>query len=249
MMLADADTHESAILGKITGPEPDESILSVVEFVEDHLIDFSKKYADSNIRNEIGLTQQLVILLNIYATKEKYPFWFHPDYMEIPERGDSPRVDIGTISKEEEGVVIESKTYASKSFFSLEAKRLGELGSKRSKEYLIGRREKGKYINTGGVERFKQGIHGGSLKYGAIIGYVQTFDFVCWHDRIDSWIDDLIEKKLHSPVSWSPDDKLIRENIKSKTARFVSKNSRRNDYITLFHLWTTLNRDVQEKSK
>lgn len=236
-----ADIYKSMASGKIEVPEIDSPIIAVVGFVERILITFSDKYADSDIKNEKGLTQKLVLILNFHALRKYYPFWFDKEYMEIPERGDSPQVDIGTITTLEEGIVIGTKTYTDESFFSLEAKRLGGLGSRRSKEYLIGRFEKKKYINCGGVERFKQGIHGRGLPYGAIIGYVQEHDFTYWYGSINSWIDDLIQKNLYSPVPWLLKDKLKKDYIRSTTAKFISITSRKNDCITLFHLWAKLN--------
>ena len=236
-----ADTHKSMASGKIEGPEIDAHIIAVVDFVERILITFSDKYADSHIKNEKGLTQKLVLILTSYALREYYSFWFDKEYMEIPRRGDSPQVDIGTITTLEEGIVIGAKTYTDESFFSMEAKRLGNLGKKRSKEYLIGRYENEKYIHCGGVERFKQGKHGRNLEYGAIIGYVQEHDFTYWYGRINSWIDALIQKNLYSPVTWLLKDKLQKDYIRSTTAKFISITSRKNDFITLFHLWARLN--------
>lgn len=236
-----ADTHKCMASGKIEGPEVDAPIIAVVDFVERILITFSDKYADSDIKNEKGLTQKLVLILNSHARREYYPFWFDKEYMEVPERGNSPQVDIGTITTLEEGIVIGAKTYTDESFFSMEAKRLGNLGKKRSKEYLIGRYENEKYIHCGGVERFKQGKHGRNLEYGAIIGYVQEHDFTYWYGRINSWIDDLIQKNLYSPVPWLLKDKLKKDYIRSTTAKFISITSRKNDFITLFHLWARLN--------
>lgn len=183
----------------------------------------------------------LVLLLNAYASKENRLFWFDKEYLEKPERGDSPAIDIGTITRLDSGTVVGSKTYGNdESFFSLEAKRLCNLGKKRSKEYLIGRFENDKYVSTGGVERFKQQIHGRNLKYGAIIGYVQKHDFTHWYDVINSWIDQLIAKRLPSPVHWTLNDKLKKDCIKACTARFTSENSRQSDDIRLFHLWVSL---------
>ena len=236
-----ADTHKSMASGKIEGPEINAHIIAVVDFVELILITFSDKYTDSNIKNEKGLTQKLVLILNSHALREYYPFWFDKEYMEIPERGDSPQVDIGTITTLEKGIVIGTKTYTDESFFSMEAKRLGNLGEKRSKEYLIGRYQNEKYIHCGGVERFKQGKHGRKLEYGAIIGYVQEHDFIYWQGSINSWIDDLIQKNLYSPVPWLLKDKLKKDYIRSTTAKFISISSRKNNFITLFHLWAKLN--------
>jgi hypothetical protein len=239
MMLA--DIYKSMASGKLEVPEIDSPIIAVVDFVGRILITFSDKYADSDIKNEKGLTQKLVLILNFHARREYYPFWFDKEYMENPERGDSPQVDIGTITTLEEGIVIGAKTYTDESFFSMEAKRLGNLGGKRSKEYLIGRYEKKKYIHCGGVERFKQGKHGRDLEYGAIIGYVQEHDFTYWYDRINLWIDDLIQKNLYSPVPWLLKDKLKKDYIRSTTAKFISITYRKNNFITLFHLWARLN--------
>ena len=236
-----ADTHKSMASGKIEGPEINAHIIAVVDFVELILITFSDKYTDSNIKNGKGLTQKLVLILNSHALREYYPFWFDKEYMEIPERGDSPQVDIGTITTLEKGIVIGTKTYTDESFFSMEAKRLGNLGEKRSKEYLIGRYQNEKYIHCGGVERFKQGKHGRKLEYGAIIGYVQEHDFIYWQGSINSWIDDLIQKNLYSPVPWLLKDKLKKDYIRSTTAKFISISSRKNNFITLFHLWAKLN--------
>ena len=219
----------------------DTSITTVVGCVEQVLIDFSDKYTNSEIKNEKGLTQKLIHMLTIHALREYHPFCFEKEYMEVPERGDSPQVDIAAISIREDDILIGSKTYQGKSFFSLEAKRLANLGSNRLMEYLIGRFEKAKYINCGGVERFKQDIHGRNLNYGAIIGYVQENDFVYWHDLINSWVEELINKTIPSQVNWDPKDKLEKAYIKPTTAKFISVNSRRDDAITLFHLWTSLN--------
>jgi hypothetical protein len=236
-----ADIHRPITSGQIIGPEIDASIITVVGCVEKVLIDFSDKYTNSEIKNEKGLTQKLLHMLTIHALREYHPFCFEKEYMEVPERGDSPQVDIAAISTLDEGIVIGAKAYEGESFFSMEAKRLAKLGSNRLMEYLIGRSEKGKYNSCGGVERFKQGIHGRKLDYGAIIGYVQDYDFVHWHGQLNSWIKELINKKIFSQVNWMPKDKLQKKHIKSKTARFLSVNSRKDDPITLFHLWARLN--------
>ena len=234
------DIHRPITSGQIIGPEIDASIITVVGCVEQVLIDFSDKYKNSEIKNEKGLTQKLIHMLTIHALRQYHPFHFEKEYMEVPERGDSPQVDIAAISTLEEGIVIGAIVYEGETFFSLEAKRLAKLGSNRLMEYLIGRSEKGKYNNCGGVERFKQGIHGRKLDYGAIISYVQDYDFVHWHGQLNSWIKELINKKIFSPVNWIPKDKLQKEYIKSTTAKFISINSRQDNAITLFHLWARL---------
>ena len=204
-----SDDAGGKVIGRLEGPKPDTSVLTVVAFIEKQLVEFSARYSDSSITNEKGLTQELCVLLNFYVQKEGYPFWFEKEYMEEPKQGDSPQVDIGVISSREAGIVIGSKCYNRESFFSIEAKRLDKISKAREKEYLVGRIEKGKYKDCGGVERFKKEIHGKGLRYAAIIGYVQAFAFDYWHNTINSWVDELIGEIMDSSVRWSEKDKLV----------------------------------------
>lgn len=230
-MLAEVRKHT---FGRLEGPDINESILVVVAFVEKHLATFSCEYAGSTIKNEKGLTQELCILLNYQTWSHGYSFKFEKAYMEDVEKGNSAEVDIGVI-------MIDAKYQSCrKSFFSMEAKRLDKISKTREKEYLVGREEKGKYKKCGGVERFKEGIHGKGLRYGAVIGYVQRFDFNHWHRTINSWIDALIEGLIPSNVRWTEKDKLSEEYKGMATAKFKSENSRITGSIILFHLWVNL---------
>ena len=228
--------------GRLKGPPINASILTVVAFVEKYLVEFSYRYTGSTITNEKGLTQELCILLNFYVRKEAYPFWFEKEYMEETGRGNSPQVDIGVISSQTGGITIDSKCYSNKeTFFSMEAKRLCNLSKAREKEYLVGRIEKGRYIECGGIERFKNEIHGRGLKYGAVIGYVQEYDFSYWLNTVNSWIDDLVDGTIATSTIWSGKDKLSGEYIRPSTAKFKSEHLRKTgSIIFLFHLWVNL---------
>src|ERR1700690_4142062 len=176
-----SDINKTSGTGALSGPPQATSVLTTVLFIRRHLVEFSNTYSVSKINNEKGLTQKLSNMLNAHAQREGYSFWFDKEYMEDPESGTSPQVDIGVITSLEDGISIESKLYSSdESFFSVEAKRLGCLEKKREKEYLVGRFENSKYKDCGGVERFKKGIHGKNLKYAGIIGYVQEHNFQYW---------------------------------------------------------------------
>lgn len=221
--------------GQLEGLSESTAILKVVAFVEKNLIVFSNEYAGSSIINEKGLTQELCILLNKYARSEGYPFQFEKEFMEDIKKGNSPQVDIGVVE------YVESQYYSShEAFFSMEAKRLDKISKAREREYLVGHIEKKKYIDCGGVERFKKGIHGQGLRYAGVIGYVQEYNFAYWHKTINSWIDELINKKIPSPLKWSIEDKLVEEYKRPSTAKFKSQNSRPRGSIFLFHLWVNL---------
>jgi hypothetical protein len=224
--------------GNLTsGIEPEDSIKAVIKFIKENFKEFAEKNKGATSLNEKGLSQKLCIFLNRNA--KKYPFFFHPEFMEDVENGISPQVDIGTIS-ENEGIVISDREYGSEdSFFSIEAKRLPTPGTRREKEYVIG-------FDTqcGGIERFKKGIHGIGLKYAAIIGYVQKEDFNHWFIAVNSWIDELINSS--TDTIWSNDDKLkFSDNTESICAELFSEHLRKIDHlpldkIILYHFWVNL---------
>lgn len=218
------------------GPEKNELILSLVNFVEESLLLFAKELENLDIENEPGLTQEFCDLLNDYIGKR--PYWFHSEDMQDTSNGNSPRIDIGV--KTRKLVVINSVTYKRrKTFFSWEAKRLGLTG-KRKNEYVIGRKEKGKHKTCGGIERFKKGIHGKNLNYAGLIGYVQKESFDYWYEQINIWIDELITIN----TSWQKDDKLkLEKGYPQKViSKYKSINLRiKSKPITLFHLWVKMN--------
>lgn len=241
-MLADALHNNSN--GKITkGIELDSSIKSVIEFIEIYFPEFSTKVKGELTSSEKSLTDRLCKFLNRNASS--YPFYFHHENVENHASGISPQTDIGTLS-ESEDLIIGDRSYGEfDSFFSIEAKRLPTPGHKREKEYVIGHVTKeGKTVESGGIERFKKGIHGKNLKYAAIIGYIQNENGEHWYLKINSWISELI---ISSPQLWKEEDKLIKNQSGVSTPdKFTSKNFRlkkngQTDFINLFHFWINLN--------
>lgn len=111
--------------------------------------------------------------------------------------------------------------------FMIEAKRL----SNKHRDYVFGK--------TGGIERIKreQDDFGKHLSHGALIAYVQGENQGFWHNKINRWIQDLIEAKTN--IIWQEEDKLIPNNPISD---YVSKHSRvSKTKITLNHFWINLN--------
>ena len=203
---------------------------------------FAKKNIGATSSNEKGLTQKFCILLNRRKIKE--PFFFQPEDMEDQEKGNSPQVDVGIFSDKEKIIVLDTIYGENDAFFKMEAKRLGKLGVAREKEYVIGRIENGKYLDTGGIERFKKGIHGRKLKHAAIIGYVQNENFDYWFLEINSWIEELIKSKS---TFWKKEDKLIKthsKNIESslvlKPISYRTKPDSIPDFIQLTNFWVDL---------
>ena len=232
-----ADTSQNISSGMLTeGIELDSSIKSVVEFIETHFTEFSKKVKGEITTSEKSLTDKLCKYFN--RNVGNYPFYFHHENVENHASGISPQTDIGTLS-EEEKLTVGDRSYGEfDSFFSIEAKRLPTPGHNREKEYVIGQDKP-----SGGIERFKKSIHGKKLKHAAIIGYIQKEDASHWYLKINDWIDELITT---DPNFWNTNDKLTKHELKlNGLDKFTSENFRseidgKKDSIKLFHFWISL---------
>jgi hypothetical protein len=239
-MLSD-QVNTTAGLGFLTlNIETDTSIQGVLNCLNLNLPLFAKKQKGKIKMNEDGLTQRLCRFLN--RNIGSFPFLFEKEDMENDEKGNSPRVDIGIVSNTETIIVNDREFTEDETFFKIEAKRLGKLPKIREKEYVVGREDKeGKYINSGGIERFKKGIHGKNLIHAAIIGYVQLHDFKHWHKSINSWITGLSKE---TPAFWSNKELLKNESAKSELATYTSHHLREKesikDEIKLNHFWVDL---------
>ena len=217
----------------------DKEIQSVLDCLNLNLPSFAKKQKGKTEMNEDGLTQRLCRFLN--RNIGIFPFLFDKEDMEEDRRGNSARVDLGIYSKSETIIVHNRKFTEDETFFKIEAKRLGKLATARKREYVVGRQKDGKYINSGGIERFKKGIHGGKLIHAALIGYVQLHDFKHWFSAINGWILDLSKDKSQF---WSKKELLKNESSTPKLATYISYHVRMQkevkDKIKLHHFWIDL---------
>ncbi len=207
------------------------SISAVINFIELQFAAFILNLTGNYNTSEKALTDKLCKFLNRNAVG--YPFFFQHENVESYSSGLSPQVDIGTVSYSTQ-LNIGDKSYGEfDSFFSIEAKRLPTPGAGREKEYIIGTNK-----SSGGIERFKKGIHGKGLRYAALVAYIQKEDFEYWLLTINGWIDELITSEGEF---WKLEDKLKRELNTNSLARYKSTNYRiigmQNDYINLVHFW------------
>ena len=105
-----------------------------------------------------------------------------------------------------------------------------------------GKRERREYLHmqnrtTGGVQRFKSGVHGSGHAIGVIIGYAQEPSLSCWLARINRWVRVLTRAKI---AGWSHADYLQRgsHDRTRRIARHHSVNARTGESsIMLHHLW------------
>lgn len=223
-----------SIIGKT-----DKEIQAVLDCLNLNLPVFAIKQKGETKLNEDGLTQRLCRFLN--RNIGNFPFLFDKEDMEEDTKGNSSRVDVGVYAKTETIVVNDRAFTENESFFKIEAKRLGKLKKEREQEYVVGRFEGKKYLDSGGIERFKKGIHGGKLKHAALIGYVQLHDFNHWFNAVNGWITDLSKAK---PEFWSEHELLENERSSSELSTYISSHLREQkgvkDEIKLHHFWIDL---------
>lgn len=123
-----------------------------------------------------------------------------------------------------------------------ECKRLPAPSRDREKEYVTGGKER-----TGGIQRFKLGLHGADMDMAAMIGYLQERSPNSWHSDINSWITELEGCTSGDDSTWSDDDKLgILSEVKSQGLACCESvhertNSKYGKYINIYHLWVVMN--------
>lgn len=210
--------------------EKDISAKAVIDFMKSNCAEFAGLYR--KIKPETGLSQQFVIFMNQKASL----FMFHSEYSEDVTRGDSPKADMGVIIRAKE-------YYTDKAFLLIEAKRLdSSIVRAREKEYVVGRIEDRRYLDTGGIERFKKNIHGKTAaKYAAMIGYMQSDSFAEWLNKINGWINEQIKTPISCELKWEKRDRLVKQDESGVYAEYKSVHSRiTGTDIVLFHLWINL---------
>lgn len=106
-------------------------------------------------------------------------------------------------------------------------------------------REKREYLHTrqgrtGGVQRFRAGLHGGGSDVGAIIAYVQVGTVLHWYRTINRWINVLRRAGVDG---WTAAEELtaFSADTAGRTARSKSAHPRGTDpAIILHHLWVEM---------
>jgi hypothetical protein len=120
----------------------------------------------------------------------------------------------------------------------------------RSREYVVSdwncRNSPNKH-RTGGIERFKEGLHGGSFIRSAMIAFVQRGTPDSWLEQVNSWIDELVRNAIPChKACWTKDDLLVPisdSSVNAGLSEFQSKHLRPKgeNPIKLRHYWLMLN--------
>lgn len=149
------------------------------------------------------------------------------------------RVDL-TVKPRAATIFIEGRRHSQfDSLFPIECKRLPtpKGPTRDSREYVI--TDPG---TTGGMQRFKFGLHGATHKFAAMIAYVQESTFSSCLDEVNGFIRDLASKPNSA---WYVSEVLhpVDENTKGGISTFKSELIRvpTLDNLYLRHLWIQMN--------
>jgi hypothetical protein len=225
--------------GVLFGLPRSTSIESIFLHIQERLPQFAAENRSGGITNENGLTQRLVQVLSL---SHKFPFFFDKEFMEDETKGNSARSDFAVLTNQP--VRIHTTLYSDRSrILTFEAKRLANLGAARAREYLEGRYEDGKFINSGGVERFKNETHGKGLSQSGIIAYIQEQDFVYWEKCISDWTNDLISRSRVRDEVWDEGDHLNASHSGLPDYKYYQSTclkAKGSVTIQLHHFWVSL---------
>jgi len=142
-------------------------------------------------------------------------------------------------------MILETKAYSIYDpILVLECKRLPAPSQDREKEYVTG----GKERKSGGIQRFKLGLHGADLALVVMIGYVQKRSAHEWHQDINKWIFELCSGMAEDGCDWTTNETL--ELLEEDAVKGISccrsvhgrTNSSLSSEIEIHHLWIVINR-------
>lgn len=187
---------------------------------------------------ETRLTEHLCDYLNTVTYKSSD--WSHIQFRT--ETGDETQpgrtIDL-SVKPLASGIVIEGRRHSIfDTLLPIECKRLPTpSGSDRDeREYVFSQ-----YTSTGGIQRFKDGLHAAAHNLGAMIGYIQKESCKYWELQVSKWITELGES---GKAGWTSGDLLQKEaeDLRQRTAILRSCHQRQRGLtqIELRHLWVEM---------
>ena len=233
------DRHSGQVIGQITSGITEQNTLALrsINFVHKQLSDWRDDKYRPIEQSENKLNLQLCKFLNARARND-FPMvsFDHEEYQ-------TGRRSVDLSASPVETMIIGVKLYTIyTSILVLECKRLPAPSNDREMEYITG----GIKRKSGGIQRFKLGLHGADLKIMAMIGYVQKGSFKHWHGKINNWILALASGAISDFCAWNSDEVLAPydEEISSGISSYRSVHSRKSnildDVIQIHHLWVSM---------
>ncbi len=226
---------ESGGVGKIThGIQPATILMQTLEFIRKELPVWRDDPDRDREESEDRLNSQLCKRLSVQANFHFPMIHFHHEEYQKGRR----RVDIAACPTTTMHVGLRRFTIY-QPLLVIEGKRLPAPSRTRKHEYVTGYAE-----STGGIQRFKLGLHGHAVDVAAMIGYVQNNSAHWWFDEINEWIRTLVADGSDGSCSWTLDDCLSKFSIDSgdiatSMSRHVRFEDTASSAIDLKHFWVS----------
>jgi hypothetical protein len=231
--------------GGVTSGILKEALVSkTISYVSRQLQSWRDDPGRRDVQSENQLNLQLVKFLDAQARSE-FPMvrFDHEEYQ-------SGRRSIDMSASPIETIIIDARLHTIYDpILVIEGKRLPAPSLDREKEYVSG----GKDSISGGIQRFKLGLHGGDHNIVAMVGYVQEQSLSQWHKQINDWIAKFERGIFEDSCEWSAGEKLalIEEDSLNGVARYNSTHSRvgsvKKERFELYHLWIEMNCNKHKK--
>ena len=227
---------ESIGSGKITsGVEPCSLPMQTIAFVYQQLAGWRDDPDRAVEQAEDKLNLQLCKFLDVRARKTFPMIRFDHEEYQVRRR----RVDLS--ASPVETVVLEARTHTIYDpVVVLEGKRLPAPSSDREKEYVTSETDE---KISGGIQRFKQRLHGAKLKLAVMIGYVQERSVGHWHNTINGWISQLASGQIEDGCVWTSGEILerLKVDVAEGVAEYRSVHGRcSGEEIKLHQLWVVM---------
>lgn len=238
-MLANSlSTHvQSGTLGKDVHLKM-ASLYELLDFIADELPRWRDRPEHKNLSSEDELTSQLCGHLNSTARLSTGWDFLQFKREEPDEYQKGRKIDL-VASPCGATVWVEGRRCTdSDTLLPIECKRLPTPKGKDrdEREYVINRKK-----TTGGIQRFKAGLHGGKHKLAAMIAYVQEETAAIWYGRVASWIEEL---NATGYPGWSLKDLMFLEPESGKAGLTVYHSSHTREKglpdVKLRHLWVEM---------
>ncbi len=224
-------------VGKITsGIQAQSFQLAIISFVQQQLPMWRDDPSRRTERSEPKLNSQLYKFLDHQARMNFPMIRFGHEEPQYANRA----IDISVLP--DEMMFIEAQLYTIYDpVLVIECKRLPAPSSDREKEYVSG---KSPDRISGGIQRFKLGLHGAEHDLAAMVGYIQNGVHEEWIDTINRWIKELAAEPIGDGCVWSKDEILCLDEYSttSRVGKCKSKHRRssKNPQVEIYHLWISM---------
>ena len=198
--------------------EPNIETNKIWAFIDTNVVNFPSWYSTvRDVDREDRITDAIVQFFQVCKFKQfdgyaPYDFRPHPTQQYSNRK---PDIGIYLLNNRKDTIIeIEAKIFSSK--------------NSHNKEYVCG--------ETGGIERFKRGLHSSHLPECGMFAYI--FDAqINWLEKINNWIEKLSKTNTDTTICWSKNEILKPIN----TFKYHSCHQRKTlDDINLWHYFIEL---------